>query len=207
MIRKSNSYRCLIIRFLFFVLLSFLHYTNNQQFKELDIQTSNTIQQFNQLDIQQASLEQTLNGLVLQNLMTDELIPNNIKSGTIYTQEEFDMLCATVMAEVGYCSTYSQQLVTSVILNRVKSDKFPNTIKEVLTAKNQFTGIKNYYTNKISVTNELKQTVSNVLNSDINYANGSLYYYAPKYTNKKMSRWFENNLSFVTEYDGQRYFK
>ena len=48
------------------------------------------------------------------------------------------LLAATIQAEAGNQSTYGQQAVASVIMNRVKSSLFPNTIYGVITQENQF---------------------------------------------------------------------
>ena len=51
-----------------------------------------------------------------------------------YSKEEIEMLARCVEAEAGHYSNHknSQRYVTQVILNRIHSDKFPNTIEEVI---------------------------------------------------------------------------
>lgn len=51
-----------------------------------------------------------------------------------YTEEEIYMLAQCVEAEAGYYEGHelSQKYVTQVILNRVMSGRFPNTIEEVI---------------------------------------------------------------------------
>jgi spore germination cell wall hydrolase CwlJ-like protein len=52
-----------------------------------------------------------------------------------YTEDEIYFLAQCVEAEAGYYANHdrSQRYVTQVILNRVKSGLFPNTIREVIT--------------------------------------------------------------------------
>ena len=64
-----------------------------------------------------------------------------------YTDEEFTMMCYVLQSEVGGCSDNSKIAVANVIINRVKSNRFANTLKGVLTSPNQFTAIYNYYNN------------------------------------------------------------
>ena len=57
-----------------------------------------------------------------------------------WTEEELDMLAAVIYYEAGdgYCVDRHQQLVGQVVINRVNSNEFPNTIYDVITQKNQY---------------------------------------------------------------------
>ena len=66
-----------------------------------------------------------------------------------YTEDELFCMAAAIYNEAGgdMCSDETRLLVGYVILNRVNSSKFPNTIREVLEAKRQYgefywTGVK-----------------------------------------------------------------
>lgn len=65
------------------------------------------------------------------------LSTNNYK----LTDAEIDLLAKVVRAESGNQDSKGKRLVVDVILNRVDSDKFPNTVKEVIYAKNQFSTV------------------------------------------------------------------
>lgn len=129
-----------------------------------------------------------------------------VNSGTIsYTDEEFEMICYVLQNEAGGCSESSKVAVANVIINRVKSPNFPNTLKEVLTADNQFTAINNYY-NKVNVpTQNTIDCAARALNGEDN-SNGAVFYYAPKYCSGSSAAWFET-LTFCMELEGQRFFK
>lgn len=78
-----------------------------------------------------------------------------------YSYEELQLLYQIVEAEVtgsilpcGEASFESKVNVASVILNRVKSDEFKNTISEVITEKNQFSTYKNGRYSRVSVTED-----------------------------------------------------
>lgn len=122
-----------------------------------------------------------------------------------YTAQEFEMLCYVLQGEVGNCSEASKMAVTNVIINRVKSPSFPNTLSGVLTAGNQFTAISNYY-------NKSKKPTANTINcakkalTGKDNTKGAIFYYAPKYCGGSTAAWFET-LHFCMELDGQRYFK
>lgn len=57
-----------------------------------------------------------------------------------YTQEDLEMLAITIYREAGadYIADSTRQMVGEVVLNRVASEYFPNTIYEVLTAPYQY---------------------------------------------------------------------
>lgn len=53
-------------------------------------------------------------------------------------------MCAVVSSETGYCEDQAQKAVAHTILNRLKSDKFPNTMYEVVTQPAQYDAIWGY---------------------------------------------------------------
>lgn len=59
---------------------------------------------------------------------------------------EYTMLCNCVAYEAGsdWIATCDKAKVVEVIMNRVESPDFPNTIYEVLTEEGQFSGVYNY---------------------------------------------------------------
>ena len=121
------------------------------------------------------------------------------------TDEEFNMLCYVLQGEVGGCSDASKIAVANVILNRVKSPNFPNTISGVLTADNQFTAIYGYYNNTTPPTQNTIDCARRALNGEDN-TNGAIFYYAPRYCGGSTAAWFES-LQFCMELEGQRFFK
>lgn len=122
-----------------------------------------------------------------------------------YTSDEFDMLCYVLQGEVGSCSDSSKIAVANVIINRVKSSAFPNTISGVLTQANQFTAVSNYYSGTNKPTESTINCAERALAGEDN-TNGAIYYYAPKYCSSSAASWFES-LTFCMELEGQRFFK
>lgn len=130
--------------------------------------------------------------------------PKKTNSGTIsYTNEEFNMLCYVLQNEAGGCSDASKIAVANVIINRVKSPNFQNSLSGVLTAPNQFTAISNYYSKSNPPTQSTINCARRALNGEDN-SNGAVYYYAPRYCGT--SSWFES-LTFCMELEGQRFFR
>ena len=122
-----------------------------------------------------------------------------------YTDEEFEMLCYVLQGEVGNCSEASKIAVANVIINRVRSSQFPDSISAVLTAPSQFDAIYGYYNGTTVPTQNTRDCAARALAGEDN-TGGATYYYAPSYCGGSTASWFET-LQFCYEVDGQRYFK
>jgi len=73
--------------------------------------------------------------------------------------DDLGFLACAVMAEAGNQSLYGKRLVVDVILNRVESEDFPDTIREVIEQKNQFTVVRNGRIYKVNPTDECFEAV------------------------------------------------
>lgn len=67
-----------------------------------------------------------------------------------YTEEDLDLLARIINAEAGcdWIPDWVQRMVGSVVLNRVKSKYFPNTIREVIYQPGQYGPVYNGSINK-----------------------------------------------------------
>lgn len=106
--------------------------------------------------------------------------------------QEVEMLEAVVMHEVGYCSRESMIAVAHVVLNRVESPLFPDTVAQVLHQQGQFTAIHNYYDGERPVTAAVREAVADALEmTDV--TGGALYFYSPRYMKSADAlRWFQS---------------
>ena len=95
-------------------------------------------------------------------------------------------------------------MVASVVINRVLSGTFPDNIYDVVTQQNQFTNISSFVGRTDYASEDTIYWCQYVLDNGIDYSNGALYYYAPKWCG--YMSYFEN-MTLVAECDGQRYFK
>ena len=80
-------------------------------------------------------------------------------------QDDLGLLACTVWAEAGNQDLYGKELVVDVILNRVDSVQYPNTIREVIFDKYQFSTTRNGALDKAyyNVTQECYTAVANEL--------------------------------------------
>lgn len=64
-----------------------------------------------------------------------------------YSQEDLYVMAHVLAGEAQYCDDREQRYVGSVVLNRVKHDEFPDTIREVVFQRKQYSSVadRNYY--------------------------------------------------------------
>lgn len=99
-----------------------------------------------------------------------------------YQEEElpewFEYLCQCVEAEAGDQDYLGKCYVTDCILNRVDSDKFPNSVVEVINQKHtkkngkttwQFEVVMNGRINRVEVSDETREAVKDELKERKNY--------------------------------------
>jgi len=70
---------------------------------------------------------------------------SSVSTKVSYTAEDLDLLARLIQAEAGadYCSDEQQLLVGNVVLNRVASSGFPNTIRGVIYQSGQYACVTN----------------------------------------------------------------
>lgn len=81
---------------------------------------------------------------------------------------DLEYLAACVEAEAGNQGLYGKQLVACVILNRVDSSDFPDTVKEVIQQKGQFAVVTNGSIDRVEVSEESRQAVRMEIESRTN---------------------------------------
>lgn len=96
-----------------------------------------------------------------------------------FSASELDLFARIVRAESGSESYTGQVAVASVILNRIDSGQFPNTLQGVIYQKNQFSPVTNGAINKPSTASTRKAVAQAISGEGRLY--GALYFYAPKY--------------------------
>lgn len=125
-----------------------------------------------------------------------------------YTEDEQKMLEYIVQQEVRGASIEHKRIITQVVINRVKSELFPNSIREVILQRGQFSSVDNYYSHKYEPDGDTKEAVRQVLQGECeDLTRGALYFYAPKWASSYSASYFENSLTFLFELEGHRFFK
>ncbi len=123
------------------------------------------------------------------------------------SKTEFRMFLYTVEMEAHDLSLEHKQAVAKVIVNRLKHKNFNyKSIKEVVQAKNQFNGYKNYKRQKFHPNVDTFIACRQALEDALPHLNDDMiYFYNPKISAKKHARFFEKKELAMT-LDGHRFF-
>ncbi len=119
---------------------------------------------------------------------SSNLVPANTGKPVIsYTNAELDLLARLVRAEAEDQPYAAKVGVAAVVVNRVKSDLFPNTISSVIyeVSSNgyyQFTPVENGWINQAATQSDRSAALEALNGSDP--SNGALYYFDDSATNK-----------------------
>ena len=134
---------------------------------------------------------------------------NSEGAGTLRSQlseEDYDCLLRIVEAEAGICDEKGKILVANVVLNRMETTEFPDTVREVVYQDHQFSPVSSGRIDRVTITDETVEAVQKALNG-IDYSEGALFFVARKHAEEKNLNWFDNSLEFLFEHDGHEFFK
>lgn len=114
-------------------------------------------------------------------------------------EQEYQVLLKIVEAEAGGEDTVGRMLVANVIMNRVRSGRFPNTITEVVyqrcSGRAQFSPVSDGRIDQVSVSPETVEAVSRAINGED--ASAGALYFRSVYSS---SGWFDRALRRVVEH-------
>lgn len=102
-------------------------------------------------------------------------------TGPVYSEEEIDLIALVTMAEAEGESELGKRLVIDTILNRVESDRFPNTVNEVVYQSGQFESMWNGRAERCEITDEIRELVREEISERI--YDEILYFRADYYHN------------------------
>ena len=122
-----------------------------------------------------------------------------------YTDEDYQVLLRIVQAEAGICDPKGKILVADVIINRVLSGKFPDSVKAVVYQPSQFQPVSNGTINTVKVTAETIECVDRTLAGE-DYSNGALYFMNRRASGSAAS-WFDRRLTYLFAHDGHEFFR
>lgn len=123
-----------------------------------------------------------------------------------YSDQDYEVLKKIVQAEAGICDMKGRILVANVIMNRVRSPEFPNSITGVVFQKSQFSPIQDGRFNSCEVEPETVEAVNRALSGE-DYSQGALYFMNRKRSQSRNVSWFDGRLTYLFHHDRHEFFK
>ncbi len=125
------------------------------------------------------------------------------------SKEDYEVLLKIVEAEAGGEDEDGKLLVANVVLNRVASPKFPNTVKDVVFQQekgtSQFSPVSDGRFYSVTVSEETKEAVDRALCGE-DISQGALYFASRKSADPERMKWFDDNLELLFSYGGHEFF-
>lgn len=126
------------------------------------------------------------------------------------TEEDLDILMRIVEAEAGNQDVEGRLLVANVVLNRVDSEQFPDSVKDVVFQKekgvNQFSPVASGSIWTVEISEETDEAVGRALNGE-DISDGALYFVARQYADGNKLNWFDRCLTYLFEHGGHEFFR
>lgn len=122
------------------------------------------------------------------------------------TEHAYEVLCRIVQAEAGGEDALGKQMVADVIINRVESPKFPDSVEGVVFQGTQFSPVRDGRYYSVTVTGETRAAVDRAL-VGADSSGGALYFVNAGKADTGKYSWFENSLTFCGEHGGHRFYK
>lgn len=121
----------------------------------------------------------------------------------LMSDEDYDTLLRIVEAEAGSEDIKGRVLVANVIMNRVKSEDFPNTVTEVVWDNSdgvpQFSPTYDGRINEVAVSDETREAVKQALKGT-DYSEGALFFIQKSAAEEHNVKWFEKDLKRLFKY-------
>lgn len=125
------------------------------------------------------------------------------------SQADYESLLKIVQAEAGNEDEMGKMLVAGVVLNRVDSRRFPNTVTEVVMQQKggvyQFSPVAIGTYQRTKASQETIEAVEKVLKGE-DYTEGALYFVSRKSADPDKMRWFDSSLTKLFEHGGHEFF-
>lgn len=125
------------------------------------------------------------------------------------SERDMELLLRIVEAEAGCEDEDGRILVANVVLNRMESELFPDSVAEVVLQTNngvsQFSPVSSGSIWTVEISEETREAVEKALEGE-NISQGALFFAARKYADSKRMKWFDEKLDFLFEHGGHDFF-
>ncbi len=123
-----------------------------------------------------------------------------------FTEADYNNLLRIVEAEAGINDVEGKMMVANVVLNRVMSTRFPDTVSEVIFAPGQFSPVSNGRFYSVRVKDSTVEAVNRALGGEDN-SQGALFFMNRGASRAGAVSWFDSSLTYLFSHGGHEYFK
>ena len=124
-------------------------------------------------------------------------------------KQDYDALLRIVEAEATGGDLKSKVLIANVVLNRVKDERFPDSIYDVVFqyagGSAQFSPVADGRIYSVEITDDTIQAVDQALEGE-DYSQGALFFMARQSSDSSSVEWFDSKLKLLFSYGGHEYF-
>lgn len=140
-----------------------------------------------------ASMENAVNRM-------DETVTAMSAKAKLMSDEDYQTMLQIVEAEAGTEDIKGRVLVANVIMNRVNSEGFPNTVTEVVyeyeNGVPQFSPVHDGRIYRVTVSDETREAVKLALEG-VDYSEGALFFIMKSAAEEQGINWFEKELKYL----------
>jgi len=144
----------------------------------------------------------------IRRIKEETLEAETLKASAIinFSEKDYDVLLRIVEAEAGICDEKGRILVANVIINRINSSEFPDTVTDVVYQKSQFSPVTDGRLDSCTITDETIECVNRALAGE-DYSQGALYFMNRNRSKSHNVSWFDNNLTYLFHHDKHDFFR
>lgn len=122
------------------------------------------------------------------------------RNANLMSDYDYEVLCKIVEAEAGTEDLKGRILVANVIMNRVNSDEFPDTVSDVVFqyagGVPQFSPVEDGRIYEVGISADTYKAVRQVLEG-VDYSQGALFFIQKDAADPSSICWFEESLKFL----------
>lgn len=135
--------------------------------------------------------------------MPDKVIRDTYYSGMIeLSWDEAYLLTQIAMEEAEGEDTEGKALVMWVVLNRIKSEEFPNSVEEVIYDEGEFAPVGNEEFGQTEPNDDCWRALNMIVIEGWNQSEGALYF-----ESEKTSSWHSEHLEFLFKHGNHNFYK
>jgi len=131
------------------------------------------------------------------------------ENAVLLSEEDYEILCRIVEAEAGNEDEKGRMLVARVIINRVESSRFPNSVKGVVFQKSgnicQFSPVANGSYYHVTVSEKTRNAVEKVLRGE-DESQGALFFVNRSAAKGDSMNWFDTKCTPLFSYGRHEFF-